>query len=238
MTVPRKQREIELGLGTKVEPKDFLIIPRGKKRIDRFKEALDRYAIPCEVTGGNAFSSIKQLAVLIESLRAIDDPHHPVYYLAILRDRLFAFSDAELYELKRAGGRFSFLTDAPEKLAEPLRKRFDNVNSRLRRYQTWLRARPFPAAVSRIAADLGLLATAAAEREGNIALGGFLKAIEVVRQHSFDFDSASDLLGYLDRLETMDETEGCTALPPNPNVVRVMNLHKAKGLEAPVVFLG
>jgi ATP-dependent helicase/nuclease subunit A len=96
---------------------------------------------------------------------------------------------------------------------------------------------PFAAAIGRIASDLGLLARAAAESEGNIALGGFLKAIEVLRQHSCDFDSASDLIGYLERLEELDETEGCTALPPDSNVVRVMNLHKAKGLEAPVVFL-
>ena len=82
-----------------------------------------------------------------------------------------------------------------------------------------------------------LLATAAASSEGNIALGGFLKAIEVLRQQSCDFDSASDLIGYLEQLEELNETEGCTALPPDANVVRVMNLHKAKGLEAPVVFL-
>ncbi len=237
MTVPRNSRELELGLGAAVQPRDFLIIPRGKKRIAIFKDALDRYEIPCDVTGGNAFLSIAQLGVLIECLRAVDDPHHAVHYLAILRDRLFAFSDAELYEFKRRGGRFSFTTELPDELPPQLEKRFQDVNSRLRRYQSWLRALPFSAAVNRIAADLGLLASAAGENEGNIALGGFLKAIEVLRQHSCDFDSASDLIGYLDRLEELDETEGCTALPPDPNVVRVMNLHKAKGLEAPVVFL-
>ena len=48
---------------------------------------------------------------------------------------------------------------------------------------------------------------------------------EVVRQHRIDFDSASDLLGYLDRLETIDETEGCTALPPNlPSVKHLPSL--------------
>ncbi len=237
MTVPRRRNEVELGLRRTVEPKDFLIIPRGKKRIGFFKEALDRYEIPCEVTGGNAFMGIDQLSVLISCLRAVDDPHHGVHYLAILRDRLFAFSDAELYEFKRAGGRFSFTADAPGDLEAQLKRRFDDVNSRLRRYQVWLRTFPFSIAVNRIASDLGLLASAAAASEGNIALGGFLKAIEALRQHSCNFDSASDLIDYLEKLEELDETEGCTALPPDPKVVRVMNLHKAKGLEAPVVFL-
>ncbi len=237
MTVPRCAREIDHGLSSAVQAKDFLIVTRFKKRIGLFKDALDRYGIPCQVTGGNAFSSIAQLGLLIECLRAIDDPHHAVHYLAILRERLFAFSDAELYELKRAGGRFSFLSEPPDQLVPQLKQRLEDVNLRLRRYQAWLRALPFSAAVNRIAADLGLLAGAAAEAEGDIALGGFLKALDVLRQHHGNFDSASDLIGYLDRLETLDETEGCTALPPDSNVVRVMNLHKAKGLEAPVVFL-
>jgi ATP-dependent helicase/nuclease subunit A len=237
MTVPRTSREIELGRGTAVQPRDFLIIPRGKKRIGYFKEAIDRYGIPCEVTGGNAFLGIDQLTVLIACLRAVDDPHHGIHYLAILRDSLFAFSDAELYEFKRTGGRFSFTAKLPDDLEPQLRKRFDDVNSRLRRYQIWLRTFPFSAAVSRIASDLGLLASAAAASEGNIALGGFLKAAEALRQNSCSFDSASDVIDCLQQLEELDETEGCTALPPNPNVVRVMNLHKAKGLEAPVVFL-
>jgi ATP-dependent helicase/nuclease subunit A len=237
MTVPRRSRDSELGLSAAVQAQDFLIITRFKKRIGLFKDALDRFGIPCQVTGGNAFSSVAQLGVLIECLRAIDDPHNAVHYLAILRERLFAFSDAELYEFKRAGGRFSFLRELPEQLVPQLKERFAEVNSRLRRYQLWLRTLPFSAAVHRIAADLGLLAGAAAGAEGDIALGGFLKALDVLRQHHRDFDSASDLIGYLDRLETMEETEGCTALPPESNVVRVMNLHKAKGLEAPIVFL-
>ncbi len=237
MTIPRSEREVELGRGPTVEPRDFLIIPRGKKRIDLFKQALERWEIPCEVTGGNAFFSIDPLGVLIECLRSIDDPHHAVHYLAILRDRLFAFSDAELYDFRQAGGRFSFTAAIPEALRSELKQRFDDVNSRLRRYQTWLRVLPFSSAIHQIAADLGLLASAAATSEGNIALGGFLKAIEVLRRHSGNFDSASDLIDYLEQLEQRDETEGCTALPPDPNVVRMMNLHKAKGLEAPVVFL-
>lgn len=188
MTVPRCAREIDHGLSSAVQAKDFLIVTRFKKRIGLFKDALDRYGIPCQVTGGNAFSSIAQLGLLIECLRAIDDPHHAVHYLAILRERLFAFSDAELYELKRAGGRFSFLSEPPDQLVPQLKQRLEDVNLRLRRYQAWLRALPFSAAVNRIAADLGLLAGAAAEAEGDIALGGFLKALDVLRQHHGNFD--------------------------------------------------
>ncbi len=237
MNVPRTEREIELGRSPAVAARDFLIIPWGRKRIDLFRAALEAHAIPCEVTGGNALSGIPELRVLIDCLRAIDDPFNPVHFLAVLRDGLFGFSDRELYEFKKAGGRFAFTANVPAGLDEELRSRFADATTRFRRYQAWLRALPYTAAVSRIAEDLGLIASAAAGREGNVSAGGLLKAIEALRQQSLDFDSASDLISFFETLLEVDETAGCTALPPDANVVRVMNLHKAKGLEAPVVFL-
>ncbi len=194
MSVPRTEREIELGRSQAVEARDFLIIPWGKKRIGVFRAALEVHGIPCEVTGGNAFSEIRELGVLIDCLRAIDDPHNPVHFLAVLRDGLFGFSDRELYRFKKAGGRFAFTSPVPEKLDNELKSRFQDATQRFKRYQVWLRALPFTAAVSRVAEDLGLLASAAAGSEGNVTAGGLLKAIEWLRQQSFDFDSASDLI--------------------------------------------
>ena len=237
MMVPRTEREFKLGFTEKVEARDFLVLPRNKVRMRHFKHALERYGIPCEVSGSNAFDGIAELAVLKDCLLAIDDVQNPVHYLALLRERLFGFSDVELYEFRQAGGRFSYSSPLPERLGEALRTRFEAVNGRLSRYQGWLRALPFAVAVGRIAEDLGLLANAAAASDGNVVAGGFMRAIEALRQQCFDFDSVLDFVSYLEELLEMKEIEGCTALPPDPNVVRVMNLHKAKGLEAPIVFL-
>ena len=237
MSVPRTEREMELGRTHSVEARDFLIIPWGKKRIGVFRAALQAYGIPCEVTGGNAFRDIQELSLLIDCLRAIDDPHNPVLFLAVLRDGLFGFSDRELYRYKQAGGHFVFTAPLPDKLDIELKSRFAGATERFKRYQVWLRSLPFTAAVTRVAEDLGLLASAAAGGEGNATAGCLLKAIECLRQQSFDFDSASDLISFFEELCEVDETAGGTALPPDVNVVRVMNLHKAKGLEAPIVFL-
>jgi ATP-dependent helicase/nuclease subunit A len=39
-----------------------------------------------------------------------------VALLAVLRGELFGFSDSALYEFKKAGGRFSFHSEAPDNL--------------------------------------------------------------------------------------------------------------------------
>ena len=237
LTVPRTKVDLALGRTPQVEEQDFLIIPRGKSYIHLFQQALESEGIRCDVTGSNAFSQIEELRILIAVIKAIDDSSNQIHYLALLRDQLFGFSDAELYELKRAGGRFSYHSELPVSLEAQIKRKFEAANERLKKYQFWLRTNPFYVSMTRIASDLGLIANAAGAKEGNLQSGTFLRAMEDMRQHSHNFDSAIDMVTYMEQLLDAKESEGCSALPPDPNRVRIMNLHKAKGLESPIVFL-
>jgi ATP-dependent helicase/nuclease subunit A len=236
MQIHRTGKELERGLSCTVQASDFMIIPWGKKRIDTYVQALERYGLPYEVSGGNSLSNNQQLTWLIDCLRAVDDPHDPLSYLSLLRD-LFGFSDADLFEFKRCGGHFNYAAELPGQLDSALLTRLNAVSSRFQKFRMWIRSVPYTVAVTQIAEELGLLASAAAMPEGNTQSGGLFKAIEWLRQRSWDFDSASDLIHCLEEIREADESESCTALSPDSNLVRVMNLHKAKGLEAPIVFL-
>ena len=237
MHVRRSNSEAEQSTSSPVEPRDFLVIPHGKQRISLFREALQRYQIPCEVSGDKTFQGLPELQVLLDVLRTIEDPQNSVHLLAILRHSVFGFSDQEMFALRSAGGRFHFTSEVPDELDSQLKQRYQAAWQQLQNYQRWILELPFSSSIVRIADDLGLIAQATIGSEGNESSGALLKAIEIVRQHSASFDSTSDAITCLETLLESDESSGCTALPPDGNVVRVMNLHKAKGLEAPIVFL-
>lgn len=236
MQVARTQTELDRGRLPAVQPRDFLVIPRGKKGMHAYTEALERHGIPYQVSGGNPLGTNPQLTVLIDCLRAIDDPTNPVHYLAVLR-KFLGFSDHDLYQLKHSGGSFNYNAPIPETLDDALQDRYRSVVDRLRKYQAWMRTLPYAVAVTKIATDLGVLSAAASSSQGDMQAGGLLKAIEWLRNQSWDFDSATDLIQFLDEVLESDDTDACPALPSSGNVVRLMNLHKAKGLEAPIVFL-
>ena len=219
------------------QPSDFLIITRVRTRIAAFKAALERHGIDCEVSGCNSFADNPQLLILRDVLQAADDPYNQVHTLSLLRERLFGFSDAELYELKRAGGTFLFTAPLPDTLPNDLKTRFENCFEQLRAFQMWLRALPPVVALEKIASQLGLLAEAAAGDDGNLALGSLLKAFEVLRMQSHQFDSAADLIQGIEQILNVDEADSVSAMGSSHQVVRIMNLHKAKGLEAPIVLL-
>jgi ATP-dependent helicase/nuclease subunit A len=236
-TVSRTEGEMKQGRGPCVEAGDFLIVARNKRYLRVYAEALDRLQIKAEVSGGNAFQDIEELKIVLDCLQAVDDANNPIYYVSVLRGPLFGFSDSDLYELKRMGGRFSYTVPVPDGLSDDLSGRFDHVNSRLLQYRLWLRGMPFTAAFTSIASDLGLLARCCSHEDGSIVAGGFLKAVEWMRAESWNFDSATDMITYLENMLAESETDGCNVMPQRGSSVRIMNLHKVKGLEAPVVFL-
>jgi len=158
--------------------------------------------------------------------------------VATLRSELFGVSDQALYSYKKAGGRFSYNSNVPEHLDPDQASLFRNAFSRLRRYWLWISQLPPVPAFGRIVADLGLMARAAARPGGDVSAGSLAKALEILRASQADVWTAAQLVEYLQKLVAEEERhDGISARSHDEPSVRVMNLHKVKGLESSIVFL-
>lgn len=238
VTVPRTRGETEAGESNRPRYGDFLIINYKKDRLTAYARALQEYGIPFQVTGGTALKEIHELYLLHLCLAALARPDDPVALVAALRSELFGFSDRWLYQFKKAGGNFSFYSSVPSHTPEPIPGIFSDVFARLRQYALWSSNLPAVTTVMKIADDLGLSARAASGPGGAMEAGGFAKAIEVIRSFAGDSWSFSHVVEHLGRIVDGSESyDGMSALSDELPAVRIMNLHKVKGLEAPVVFL-
>jgi ATP-dependent helicase/nuclease subunit A len=219
-------------------PGDFLIVTWRRRHLHRYGAALQRLGIPHLVSGGSSWGQVGELGLLAGCLRAIVEPENPVALVGALRSALFGISDVELYDLKKAGGHFSFNAPPPAGLEAPARGRLEAAYAHLRRGAGWLRSLPPVVALERIAADLGLVLRALAGPGGDGSAGSIGKVFAILRSQSAELGSAAGVVDLLERL-IGEETpfDGLPARAPRTPVVRVMNLHKVKGLEAPVVFL-
>ena len=96
---------------------------------------------------------------------------------------------------------------------------------------------PAGAALDKILEHTGYLALAATT-PGGVEAGDLLHAVDRVRQVLEDGGSLADAADALAAdSEASNEVESLPLEPGRTDVVRLMNLHKAKGLEADVVFL-
>jgi len=73
---------------------------------------------------------------------------------------------------------------------------------------------------------------------GSSRAGNLIKLLEILRgQEREGLTAFSDVAAFMSDLLSLYEIEEMSLTPGRTDAVRMMNLHKAKGLEAPVVFL-
>jgi len=238
-TVPRISKDrSQKPSATGADTSDFMIVTHGKKNLAAYGRKLQELGISHQITGGAALNEVEELALLHTCLRSVTDPDNAVALLAALRSGLFGISDPVLYAFKQAGGRFSLAAPIPAGLDPHDAALLQHAFGSLLRYESWLKQYPPLPAFERIASDLGLMVRACASEGGEVRAGSFAKAFELLRKAQAEHATISDLVRYLGRLVEQEEKhDGLSIRPSEQEPVRVMNLHKVKGLEAPVVFL-
>jgi len=235
----RIARTVRDAVDSGMTPDDFMIVTYKRRHLSLYARKLQDLGVPNQVSGGTVLNEVSELELLRLCLQAVVYPDNPVCLVAVLRSELFGVSDTALYALKKAGGRFSYSESVPKKgLSEADAEAFRDAFERLRGYEGWLARLPLPSALEKMVADLGLMALAASRPGGDVEAGSLAKAIEILRDEQtrmWTIEQVVERLGELVRLEA--PYDGISARSGERPLVRIMNLHKVKGLEAPVVFL-
>jgi ATP-dependent helicase/nuclease subunit A len=169
----------------------------------------------------------------IVEVPALSDPDDGLALVSVLRGPLYGLSDPQLFEFKRAGQ--PFILTAPVQEAGPAQV-IEAIKSLQKMYR-WTRTLPTPAAVDLILEESGLLAYEAAASPGGSEAGDLLHAVDRIRRIFEQGGSLASAVSALRIDAESSEVESVSLEPGRRGVVRLMNLHKAKGLEAPVVFL-
>lgn len=238
VAIERTDDEKADGLDGKPVPSDFLILLKRKNMIPAYAKRLEELGIPFEVSGGNALNGAEGVSELLKILRAIVEPDSAVDLVSALRGLFFGISDDQLYHFKKAGGRFSFLSIVPKDCPVETKTLFEGIFTKLKTYRDWSRTLPPSVAIEKVIEDLGLVPHLLNRDMGGSQTGNILKLLEYLQQAELsgapEFYSTVEGLEHLLSEGEMDELD---INHGSHKAVRIMNLHKAKGLEAPVVFL-
>lgn len=233
----RTEEEIKAGTSTSVTYKDFMILLRYKGGMDIYARTLAEYGIPITVSGYTSLNESRQIKELLKLFRLMRDIENQVLIIAVLRGIFFGFSDDDLYQFKESGGEFNFCEKIPQKLNLKLKENFNRAFCCLRQFHLWTQKLPPVTAMEKIIIDSGLLPHSCLEGYNLNKCGELYFILEKLRKAE-----AGEVIAFasmVDQLEKMLEAgiEEELDILTEENTVRIMNLHKAKGLESPVVFL-
>jgi ATP-dependent helicase/nuclease subunit A len=220
-------------LNRPVEPADFMVVSRDRSRLHIYGTALEAQGIPFEISGGRSFGDSEELAALLPFLRALVDPEDPVSLVTFLRGGLWGLDDNALYLFRRGGGKFCYFSPCPRETDERILAAF----RLLREAREWTREPPPGAALARIVDRLGIVAHGSARELGETRSGNVLKALTMARHLSAQGASFAEIVDHIAVVIHDRDIDGMSIQPGQENAVQVMNLHRAKGLEAPIVFL-
>jgi ATP-dependent helicase/nuclease subunit A len=214
-------------------PSDFLILTKTKQYLHLYAEELEKRGVAAETAGSTAL--YPELHTLGQLALCLADPSDQVALLSVLRGPLFGISDKDLAKYRIQGNAWS-IQRLPEKAAEQgdpvafaLRK--------LREYAGWVEEMPAWAALYRMIEDTGLLPYSSVQEAGANRSGTLLKLLELLQRDALLASDWHELANAITAIRIRQGMETASLYAGKGQAVRIMNVHKAKGLEAPVVFL-
>jgi ATP-dependent exoDNAse (exonuclease V) beta subunit len=208
---------------------DIAILLPVLSRADILEDALRDHDIPYVLEGGKFYYARSEVSSAITVLRAVANPNDSVALYGALRSIFFGLSDEDLLRARIENQPFDYREEAPPE--SPLCRPFQIL-----RDLHWHRHE------RRASESLELLLQKTGAREvlaprGFQSLANLNKLARTLRalQGEYTFTQAVELVSAMDE-EGLAESES-RIMEERSDAVRVMSIHKAKGLDFPIVFV-
>jgi len=222
-----------------LQPGHIALIFRKLTQAQVYLDALRRYDIAYITDGEKHFYRRQEIIDLVNLLRVIDNPHDTIALVGILRSPLGGMTDRDLLVLQQREGLDYQERDRLSAWNHPQAGIVRRLYERLAELHQLAPLRPVPDAIDLIFDRLPVLELAAASLHGEQAVAN-LRKIRELAETLADRPHLT-LTGFVDLMMTRvseqpDEAESALA-EESLDAVRVLTIHKAKGLEFPVVIL-
>lgn len=219
------------------QPRDVAILLRKLTDVHDYLEPLRRHGIRYVVEGERQFYSAKEIIDAVNLLRAVENPHDRLALVGVLRSPLGGLTDQQIYDLSRLG----WLDYRAWKQLDGTK--FPSTLIRLFHTLTQLNQEiltlPIGSAVAHLFATLPVELLAACHFHGEQAVANLQKLQQQAEQLGHEgLTTLKAAIRQLEKrvLEAKDESESVLA-EESLDAVRVMSIHKSKGLEFPIVIL-
>lgn len=227
----------------KVDFRDIVILLRTmRKWSDVFLEELAMQGIPAFADTGAGFFKTSEVQVILSLLQVIDNPLQDIPLLAVLRSPIVFFTTDELAELRladRKAGLYNALQVLAESNKSPVSRKAALFLSDLQRWRDMSLHMATDRMLWQLYNETGYFGMVGAMPAGEQRQANLRILFERARQfEETAYKGLFNFMNFIDRLKSNKGDMGSAkVLGENDNVVRVMSIHKSKGLEFPVLIL-
>ncbi|NTW71531.1 MAG: helicase-exonuclease AddAB subunit AddA [Eubacteriaceae bacterium] len=232
------------GKKRKITYKDIVILLRStKNRAEVYQEILMNDGIPVYTETGSGYFDTIEVSLLMDALRIVDNVYQDIPLISVMRSPVFRFTIDEIVSIrtaKKRGRIYDALKTYALEHEDSLSEKVREMLSQLKRWKQECRYMPIDSFLWKLLMDTGYYHFVGAmpggiQRQANIR-------VLVDRAREYGDSTLKGLFNFIQFVEELKNTKvdlsTAKILGSMDDVVRIMSIHKSKGLEFPVVILG
>ena len=224
--------------------RDIVVLLRSMKmHAELYSEIFSQLNIPCHAELTSGYFVATEIQDMISLIKLLDNPQQDIPLASVLRSPLVMLNESQLTAIRMQAPDLPYhraVACYAESGADPnLKKSLNNFLTRLDQWRTLSRQGGLAPLIWQIFRDTHLPACVCGLPDGRQRYRNLLQLHDRARQ--FDKFTGHGLSRFLRFIEKLRDEEGdfgpAPVLTEVDNVVRIMSVHKSKGLEFPVVFV-
>lgn len=233
----------KLGKNRVLTYQDIVILMRSLTSVTIFQDVFRQYHIPLFTEQNTDLFDSIEIINMVSCLKVIDNPYQDIPLVGLMRSPLFFFNERELSLIKVSTKASSFydLVHYYQQYGED-----DLLKEKVTHFVKVIERWRFESKSQSLASLITLIYEQTLYYEFVMGLPhGYLRKanldVFVDKARHYENSTKKGLYGfvnYIDRMQALGKHFGkAKTVTANENVVRIMSIHKSKGLEFPVVFI-
>lgn len=236
----RIQKDIENGR----TPKDIAILVRNKKYVQQMVENLEILKIPFYTDSIQFDFENMEIKLFIEMLKAVDSIKDDINLISALKSPLGNFDENDLSQIrnidKNSSFNYSFYSYEEFEIEEKLKNKCKNFIDNIQRFSKIEKYMSLSDFIQYFLIESGYSSYILSQNNGKKKIETINAFIKLVEDFEQNYDSGLyNFLLYVDSLikNNKSQIEPGVELSEEDDVVRIMTMHKSKGLQFKKVYL-
>ncbi len=222
--------------------KDFAILLRTTSNIASiYEKELNNLEIPVFNDVSQSYFDSDEIETIIALLKIIDNPNSDIPLVTVLRS-IFEFSDNELLEIRlenKSGSFFDAISNYKKEAKNLLVKKINCFFDKLNEWQQKEEFLALDEFIWYLYQSTGFYDFVNSMPNGDLKIANLKLLFEKAKDYEkASFKGLYNFINYIERIKkSSGDTSSAKLIGENENVVKIMSIHKSKGLEFPIVFL-
>ena len=226
-----------------IKYKDIVVLLRSTKEpAPIFEKEILNLGMPVFSDSSSEYLESIEIQTIMSLLKIIDNPLQEIPLVAVMRSMIGGFTDNELVEIRLSDKYDNFyntILKAKKDVGTTQRAKIDTFLNNLEMWRKEQEYLSLDELIWKIYNDTGYYNYVGLMTNGELRQANLKMLFERAKQcESISFKGLFNFINYIEKIKTSSkDMDSAKVIGENDDVIRIMSIHKSKGLEFPVVFL-